>query len=345
MLRKLFVPKLVLGFAVLVVMSVVAVGDSRGSRGARGVSGYTVEVAPVASFHPRGASFPISFTLSNGADQPLGLLFDAAGSPVYGLLHLENASGFGYGTPAPIRDRLRPPEPGFPQSTTAEAYQVKSGEALSFVIDLATIVDLEKAPAGEYRVSFETQADTFAAGSFTLVDFRRVDPQSINGSFHPMLQQAGDAATFEASVRLSIAQSEGLDEEMAWLLVDRVNAFGREQTDLPSYAIVVPVGSQVERVEMDHRGQVWVLVKSGDRQSLYVWTMSDLGWSVLVSPTVQELRFGTTWAHNGNKQKIVVIAGLEGDALYTTHSVFHRRERRAPREGQKSEGVQTQVSE
>ena len=311
----------------LIMLSLIHVTSPSASRGegwsgAQGIPGYAVKADFLPKYHPRGASLPLRFSLQNTTDESLPLLMDHAGDPVNGLLRFNRASGEAYGQAAPILySRLRPPQQGHPQTPIEAAYQVEPAQSLEFVIDLATLLDLEAAPAGEYMVSFETQTQTFTGGRFRLVDYDTLTAQEVRGVYRPMLRGPDAAVAGEATVRLSLASYGEGGDAVQWLLVDRIMALGREQSDLPRYAHPVPVGSRIERAEMDDQGQVWVLVQADDQHMLCIWRLEDLGWSVLVPATRQEVVFGTTRAYNGSTEGIVVIAGLKGETLHTTHSV------------------------
>jgi hypothetical protein len=260
--------------------------------------------------------------LRNTTEGKLSLLLNHSGLPVYGFFSFQPVSAPAYGQRAPILDRLLPPAPGHPSTPVEEAYQLKPGQSVRFTTDLAKIFDLKNAPAGKYRITFQTRTDTSPGGEVTLVDFRRTVTKTLAGVYRPVLQSSQAAKSEKASVRLSVVQAEGIKDQIAWLLVDDVEALGQAQSDLPSSAHEVRVGSEIEHAALDHRGQVWTVIKNGEERAMYLWTLSDLRWTVLVPPTKSGIEFGMTPAYDGGGADagVAVIAGVEGEILHTTHS-------------------------
>jgi hypothetical protein len=279
--------------------------------------GYTVAVQPVLDAVPFGASVPISFTLKNDSTEELPLTMDWTGRPS-GLMHVSNESG----ETLPEWGRYRI-EAGPQRSQAETTYRMKPGEQIRLHHDLGDIFGFIRSKPGKHTLQFVTVDGVVAKAEFIMVACRTVSSRELSGAYDPL--QYGEGGNATASARLSIVESQEAASRRQWLLLDQVTIRGELKSRLPSYSCPIEIGSAIEKAEFDHLGQVWVVLKSGNRASLLVWRMHELQWAILVTMTDQKIGIGTAWAITPStpaQPYNVVIAGIEGQTKFTTESVW-----------------------
>jgi hypothetical protein len=304
----------------LVLRPAVVLGEEPGAqRLPRALAGLRVDLKVLPEVIPRGGSVPVEFMIENASDQELPLEMDHNGHPVY-LGSVVRPDGEPYGKPARFAV-VRVPV-GFDVTPEPELYFIKPGERIRFHRDLALQYDLRGAPAGRYRLQFESQDGARSEGGFTLVDYRTIQNKPLRGGYDTILQLPYTKAMGEVGVLLSLIESVGTDRPFRWLLVDEISVFGVAQTDLPGFWFPVSETAGIETAQMDVFGQIWVLVRSHGQRSLLLWRLHELKWSVLVAPTDRIIEFGTSRAREGIPNQNIVIAGVEGEEKFTTQSVW-----------------------
>jgi hypothetical protein len=294
----------------------------------RADSEFRVAFRPLPERIPTGSSIPLTYTVTNISKAAASISMDQWANPALYMSILQ-ASGRApemTGSLAEAEQRMARFKATAGTADLApvnEPYLMKPGEQLVFQWDLAANSGFRTAKASKYSLNFATKDGTArASAAFTLVDHRALETRYVVGAFEPLVQYTGPVGVEKASARVSIIEALDKANPDQWVLVDKIFASGREQSDWPSYSLPVPAGTKMEKADMDFLGQVWVLVRCAERRSLLLWRLQDLSWSVLVPPTNKEIDFGTTRARFGVPNQIIVIAGLEGQQKFTTQSVW-----------------------
>jgi hypothetical protein len=300
-----------------------ATGVERYPSGAPVGLGVHLDLLP--SVVPAGASIACGFTLANESAQDMRLAMDGIGRP-YDVVFLSDQSRTDL-LPAQLYSRqelwaaMLPPQPQL--QPVNEMYRFSPDERIRLEYDLTLLFDMKAAKPGKYTLRLVSKDAVAAQADFSLVAYRTLSSRAIANAYEPMVVVlAGLAGTGKASVRLSSIESEGVEKPSQWLLINQIAALGKTLDDLPSYSYPVPTGTIFEKAEMDYLGQVWVVAKSGDKNSLLLWRLHDLSWSVLVAPTEKKIELGTSRARAYVPNQNIVIAGVEGQTKFTTQSVW-----------------------
>lgn len=279
-----------------------------------GQGGYGVMITKLPDTVPLGSSIPLEFTLINESKMELPLRID------------------GWGRPATTMDLLAPDgksvqakspgSAGFRPLPEAEFYRQKPGERLRFAFDLTSLYSITS--PGTYVLRF-TGADgrALSEAQITASTFTTTSQFELSGYYQPPFIGTPRGGGQNTSVRLALVQTQPAQSSTDFILIDRIRVLGEAREDLPRFAFGVPVGTSIEKCEMDYSGQVWALVKIDRRMSLVVWRIDDLSWTVLIPFGEQNIEFNSSRARftiPAAEQKIV-IAGVEGKEKFTTHSI------------------------
>ena len=201
---------------------------------------------------------------------------------------------------------------------TRELYRVNQGESIRFSHELNRLVLIEK--PGIYTLRTYTSGRAEDAGKFEVGLDQTVSERKLDGGFlGPPDLGPQDGAL--ASCRVSVGDVRHARGTARFLIVDRLVIWEKPRDDLPRSATPLPAGADVEKAEMDYLGQVWVVARAGYKSTLILWNMRDLTFRVLVPWGEHRVELGTTPAWSHVLKQNVVIAGLPGQAKFTTTSV------------------------
>lgn len=287
--------------------------------------GYRVALKVVPDTILVGSAIPVTYTLSNGSDQALPFESDNRGSPA-GLMVLD--SNEKELTPTPHFVGMTPTlfdKRGLLMLEPGQEIRLQYDLAMFYRIDAPGRYTLRIAPDEAYAKASHhavaPEADV-ATARFTAADYRVSDFRELAGQYYPPYTGTS-VPQFDrsSSVRLSLVETKATPKPLQFLLIDQIVVMGEERIGLPSYSFAVPVGTQVEKAAMDFFGQVWVVVKTGEKMSLLIWRINDLSWSVLVPPTEKRITFQTGQAIMNSPSELLVSAGVEGEEQFTTYSI------------------------
>jgi len=200
-----------------------------------------------------------------------------------------------------------------------EDYRLAPGETVRLRYDLARLFRIVE--PGRYTLRFEDDGAVLAEAAFDVKGYRAVASRRVSGTYHPPYIGSPPNVVHNTSATISIVETTGTPSGVRYLVIDEVKVGDEARKFLPAYAYPVLPETTVERAEMDYLGQIWLLLKSGDRNSLLIWRVHDLSWSELVAPTDRGITFGTTRARAFVDGQTVVIAGVEGREKFSSYSV------------------------
>jgi hypothetical protein len=279
---------------------------------------YSVVVESADRVYPAGASIPIGFVLSNHSSVSQPLRMDDTGKPTE-LMRLLNQQGIAVPDWPRYRSLM-----GTGNAPKSAVYTMPPGERILFRYDLAQLFALTDSAPGKYSLQFFSETREIAASEIAIFATDTIEARQLNGAYDP-LQLGESYANAKASVRLSVVEATESTNPMRWLLIDEIVVAGKPRTRVQKYALPVDTTSSIDAAQMDYCGQVWVILKSGDRYGLVVWLMNDLAWRQLVPVASRRIAMGTalaTMPFTPIANYNIVIAGVEGETKFTTQSVW-----------------------
>ncbi|MBN2292525.1 MAG: hypothetical protein JXM70_08880 [Pirellulales bacterium] len=205
------------------------------------------------------------------------------------------------------------------QSWSHEVLRVTPGKQMRLLLDVTALYDI-KTP-GKYTISLKDHDGGLLASEYLNVSsFNETKNLTVTSVFDMWPPLRNKRPPPKCRVTIGSLKSPS-KKTLAFLVVE---PFSRPKylTDIRETVICnVPVNSEILHAEMDIRNQVWIILKSGNRQALVVFFMETGQKLTLIPWTEDLLEMGATPAASGPGK--MVIAGRAKSIQHSTFSIVN----------------------
>jgi len=265
--------------------------------------------------YPLDLAIPIGITIENVGDVPWQFRMTNWGVPAGVLAMLDEKGqelgllpfgGLGLGIDGP-------PTP----LAAWEIIYVKRGETIQWRYDLNRLFEITK--PGVYKLCVWTGQDNKVEQAIEIRELKLVKKLHVVGAWSPPLKPLS-RMTVQPLVETDVTVLDVPHGPISqrFLCIGKIEISHKIQ-ELPPQVLPIPADSTITQAEMDYLGQIWVVLSSGTKEGLILWSMREERFQVLEPLGEHKVEIGATRAYfSANLYTKVILAGVSGKPKHTS---------------------------